>query len=107
MKYLFLTLAFLVAAAGVVFFVFRVPAKQEAVQSQPKEWNSSAIRSSFSGVQVREIDPTHAELIFSYDLENTTGSDYRLASSANVVLVAKLKSDGSLRAPDAVRIDDS
>jgi hypothetical protein len=107
MKYLFLTLAFLVAAAGVVFFVFRVPAKQEAVQSQPKEWNSGAIRSSFSGIQVREIDPTHAEVVFSYDLENTTGSDYRLASGPNAALVAQFKSDGSLRAPDAVRIDDS
>ncbi len=107
MKYLLLTFAFLAAAAGVVFSVLSKPAKQVTVQKQPKEWNSSAIRSSFSGVQVREIDPTHAELIFSYDLENTTGSDYRLASSANVVLVAKLKSDGSLRAPDAVRIDDS
>jgi hypothetical protein len=107
MKYLFLTLALLAAAAGVVFFVFRAPAKQEAVQSQPKEWNSGAIRSSFSGIQVREIDPTHAELVFSYNLENMTGSDYRLASGPNAALVARLKSDGSLRAPDAIRVDES
>ncbi len=106
MKYLFLTLALLAASTGVVFFVFRAPAKQEA-QNQPKEWNSGAIRSSFSGIEVREIDPTHAEVVFSYDLENTTGSDYRLASGPNVALVARFKSDGSLRAPDAIRIDDS
>jgi hypothetical protein len=106
MKYLFLTLAFLAAAAGVVFFVFRTPGKQEA-PPQPKGWNSVAIRSSFSAIQVREIDPAHAEVIFSYDLENTTDSDYRLASGPNAALVAQLKSDGSLRAPDAIRIDDS
>jgi hypothetical protein len=107
MKYLFLTLALLAAAAGVVFFVFHAPPKQEVVQNQPKEWNSGAIRSSFSGIQVREIDPTHAEVVFSYDLENTTGSDYRLASGPNAALVAHLKSDGSLRAPDAIRVDES
>jgi hypothetical protein len=107
MKYLFLTLALLAAAAGVVFFVFHAPPKQEAVQNQPKEWNSDAIRSSFSGIRVREIDLTHAEVVFSYDLENTTGSDYRLASGPNAALVAHLKSDGSLRAPDAIRVDES
>jgi hypothetical protein len=107
MKYLFLTLAFLAAAAAVLFYVSRLPAKQKVVQNQPKEWNAGAIRSSFSGIQVREIDPAHAEVVFSYDLENTTGSDYRLASGPNVALVAQFKSDGSLRAPDALRIDDS
>jgi hypothetical protein len=106
MKYLFLILAFLAAAGGVVLFVSRAPVKQE-VAPQPEEWNSGAIRSSFSGIQVREIDPAHVELIFSYDLENTTGSDYRLASGPNVALVAQFKSDGSLRAPDAIRIDGS
>jgi hypothetical protein len=107
MKYPFLTLALLVAAAGVLFSVSRLPVKQEVVQNQPKEWNSGAIRSSFSGIQVREIDPAHAEVVFSYDLENTTSSDYRLASGPNAALVAQFKSDGSLRAPDAIRIDDS
>jgi hypothetical protein len=107
MKYLFLTLSLLAAAVGAVFFVFRLPIKQEVVESPPKEWNSGAIRSSFSGIQIREVDPAHAEVVFSYDLENTTASDYHLASGPNVALVAQVKSDGSLRAPDAIRIDDS
>jgi hypothetical protein len=107
MKYLFLTLAFLAAAAAVVFFGFRAPARQAAAQTQPKEWNSDAIRSSFSAIEVREIDPAHAEVIFSYDLENSTDSDYRLGSGPNVALVAQFKSDGSLRAPDAMRLDGS
>ena|ERR1700732_371998 len=104
-KYFFLTFAFLIAAASVVFFVLRNPPKQESAPKQPREWNTQAIRGTFAGIQVKEIDPTHAQLVFSYDLENATDSEYRLAVGSEVALMEQLKSDGSVRSQDAIRID--
>lgn len=107
MKYFFLTFVFLIAAASVVFFVLRNPPKQESVPKQPRDWNTHAIRGTFAGVQVKEIDPTHAQLVFSYDLENATDAEYRLAGGPEVALMEQLKSDGSLRSQDSVRIDNA
>jgi hypothetical protein len=105
-KYFFLTFTFLVAAASVVFFVLRNPPKQESAPTQPRAWNTNAIRGTFAGVQVKEIDPTHAELVFSYDLENVTDSEYRLSAGPGVALMEQLKSDGSLRSQDSIRINN-
>lgn len=99
-----LTLAFIIAAVGVIFFALSKPPKQVTAQKQPQSWNSNAIRSSFEGVQIREIDPAHAEVVFSYDLENTTDSDYLLGAGPNVVVLTQLKSDGSLKPQDLFRI---
>jgi hypothetical protein len=105
-RYFFLTFAFSIAAASVVFFVLRNPPKQESATKQPTEWNSNAIRGTFAGVQVKEIDPTNAQLIFSYDLENATDSEYRLSTGPEMALMEQLKSDGSLRSQDSIRIDN-
>jgi hypothetical protein len=105
-KYFFLTFAFLIAAASVVFFVLRNPPKQESAPKRPREWNTNAIRGTFAGVEVKEIDPTHAQLVFSYDLENVTDAEYRLTGGPEVVLMEQLKSDGSLRSQDSIRIDN-
>jgi hypothetical protein len=104
-KYFFLTFAFLIAAASVVFFVLRNPPKQESSPKQPRNWNSNAIRGTFAGVQVKEIDPAHAQLVFYYDLENATDSEYRLTAGPEVALTEQLKSDGSVRSQDSIRID--
>jgi len=105
-KYFLLTFAFLIAAASVVFFVLRNPPKQEsAPKAQPRDWNANAIRGNFAGVQVKEIDPTHAQLVFAYDLENATDSEYRLSAGPEVALMERLKSDDSLRSQDSIRID--
>lgn len=107
MKYFFLTFAFLIAAAGIVFFVLRNPPKQEPALKPPsRDWNTNAIRGTFAGVQVKEIDPTHAQLVFSYDLENATDSEYRLTGGPEMALMEQLKSDGSLRSQDSIRIDN-
>jgi hypothetical protein len=105
-KYFLLTFVFLIAAASVVFFVLRNPPKQESAPKQARDWNTNAIRGTFAGVQVKEIDPTHAQLVFSYDLENSTESEYRLAGGPEVALMEQLKSDGSLRSQDSIRIDN-
>jgi len=100
------TIAFL-GAAALLFLALRTPSKPATAPPQPEGWNSSAIRSSFEGVQVKEVDPAHAALSFSYDLENTTDSDYHLSNDPKVLIVGRLKSNGSLKPEDSMRIDNS
>lgn len=64
--------------------------------AQANPWNSVAIESTLAGVRVREIDPTHAAVVFLYDLENQTENDYELASGPNVVIMSRLEPGGSL-----------
>src|ERR1700690_3260457 len=55
-------------------------------------WNSHAIESTLQGVRVREIDPTRAEIVFLYDLENKTTNDYQLSKGPAVVIMRRRKS---------------
>jgi hypothetical protein len=70
-------------------------------------WDSRAIESTFAGVRVREIDPTHASVVFFYDLDNKTDSDYRLATGPNVVIMSRLRADGSLSSDQPVALDSA
>src|ERR1700734_2786969 len=106
MRPLFVTIAFL-SAAALLFLVLTPPSKQATAPKQPEGWNSDAIRSSFEGLQVKEIDRTHAALIFSFDLENTTDSDYHLSKDQKVLVMGRLKSNGSFKAEDSMQIDNS
>jgi len=65
-------------------------------------WNSRAIQSTFAGVQVREIDPSKAALVFFYDLDNKTDTDYQVTQGSNLVIMSRLKSDGSLSAEEPI-----
>jgi hypothetical protein len=78
--------------------------RQESSAQPPKPWNPSAIKSSFAGVQVREMDAANAVLVFYYDLENTTDFDYRLESGPNLVLMSRLKSNGSLSSEKPIKL---
>jgi hypothetical protein len=106
MRFLIVAVSFLIAGALLVFTLGRVT-KQATTPKQPAGWNSSAIHSSFQGVQVKEVDLTHAALVFSYDLENTTDSDYHLASDAKVSMVGRLKTNGNLKPEDSIKLDRS
>jgi hypothetical protein len=70
-------------------------------------WNSQAIRSTLAGVRVRELDPTHAAVVFLYDLDNRTDMDYRLASGPNVVIMSRVQPTGSLIAAQQVSPDSA
>ena len=59
-------------------------------------WNLGALEATLAGIQVKELDSAHAAIVFSYDLDNNTDRDYRLASGPNVVIMSRLRSDGSL-----------
>ena len=63
-------------------------------------WNSQTIRGSLAAVQVHEVDPAHAAVVFLYDVDNRSNSDYHLSSSGNVVIMNRLQGNGSLTAND-------
>lgn len=59
-------------------------------------WNLGAMEATPAGIQVKEVDSAHATIVFSYDLDNKTDQDYRLASGPSVVIMSRLRSGGSL-----------
>jgi hypothetical protein len=67
-------------------------------------WNRAAIRAAYVSSQLKEIDKTRASLIISYDLENNTASDYRLANGPSVLILSRMKSGGSLSQEQPVRL---
>src|SRR5271170_1267953 len=70
-------------------------------------WNSGAIQSTLAGVRVRELDSTHAAVVFFYDLDNRTDSDYRLSSGPNVVIMRRLEPSGSLSSDEPINLDSA
>jgi hypothetical protein len=92
----------------VVFVLPRAPQNEVAEKRvQAPLWNSSAIQSRFAGVQVKEVDPTHAKLIFSYDLDNNTDTDYHVATGPTTVVMTRLKSSGSVSSQEQVELSNS
>lgn len=71
-------------------FILKRPARE-----RPAAWNDGTISPGYIGSQLREIDKTRASLIISYDLENNTDSDYRFTDGPSLVILSRLRSDGS------------
>jgi hypothetical protein len=67
-------------------------------------WNSRAIASAFKGIQVREVDATHASVVFLYDLENRAAGDFQLKPGPSIVIMKRLKADGSLSSNTQARL---
>jgi hypothetical protein len=104
---------FMLAAFAIVIAIFgylivpRVP-QQDATSGAPATaWNPAAVHSTLAGIQVREVDPNHAAIVFLYDLDNQTDADYQLAKGSNAIIMTRLKSDGTLVANDALQLDNS
>lgn len=71
---------------------------------EPATWNQGTFNAGYIGSQLREIDKTRASLVISYDLENNTDSDYRLSDGPSVVILSRLKSDGSYSQDQPIRL---
>jgi hypothetical protein len=67
-------------------------------------WNQNAIRATYLGSQLRQIDKMLAGLFLSYDLDNNTDRDYRLSDAPGVVIMSRLKSDHSLSQEELIRL---
>jgi hypothetical protein len=98
--------AILLAILGYLI-VPRVPRVDSQSAAAAPAWNPNAVRSALTGVQIREIDPNHASIVFSYDLDNETGADYQLAKGPSTVIMTRLKADGALVSNDAIQLDNS
>ncbi|MGA3293826.1 MAG: hypothetical protein ABSE45_07565 [Candidatus Acidiferrales bacterium] len=70
-------------------------------------WNSAAIGSACAGIRVQELDPTHAAVIFLYDLDNKTDADYELDKGPNVVIMGRLKPGGTLSSAEQVSLNSA
>lgn len=98
-----------IGSAGVAFLGISLATgngfiPKRSPHEQPATWNQGTISAGYIGSQLREIDKTHASLVISYDLENNTDSDYRLADGPNVVILSRLKSDGSYSQDQPIRL---
>jgi len=82
-------------------------ARSNPPSNQPAAWNAKAIRSSLAGIRVQEIDATHAAVVFLYDLDNTTDTDYRLIKGPNIVIMSRLKSSGTLSGDEPIALNST
>jgi hypothetical protein len=94
------TLGFLV-----VLVVVMGRSQRSEISAKPENpWNSHAVQSIYAGVRVREIDPSNAAIVFLYDLNNKTDTDYQLAKGPGVVVMSRLKSSGSFSSERSVTL---
>ena len=78
-----------------------------AKAAPPPAWNATSVRGTFAGLEVHEVDPSQVQLIFYYDVDNNTDSDYQLAKGPGTVVMTRLKSNGSLSSDMAIELDHS
>jgi hypothetical protein len=105
-KRMYFAIACLAGAGLVLLMVFMMGAAafKGSRGNTPKSWNRDAIKATYVASQLRETDKAHSTLTISYDLENTTESDYQLEAGSGVVILSKLKTDGSLSQQEPMRL---
>ena len=107
-KLLIFVLLACVLALVAIQILSRSPRQEPATAvTQAPVWNSSSVRGTFAGLQVHEVDPAHVQLIFFYDLDNSSDSDYELTKGPGTVVMTRLKSNGSLSSDIAIELDHS
>jgi hypothetical protein len=70
-------------------------------------WKVNSIQARYVQTALKEIDPEHAVLLLTYDLENHTDRDFRLpprGESGEIIIMSRLKSDGSLSQQDPMQL---
>ena len=102
----FFVITSLTGAGLVLLIVFMTGAAAfKGIRSEPsKSWNREAIKATYVASQLKETDKAHSTLTLSYDLENNTDSDYRLNAAPEVLILSKLKADGSLSQQEPLRL---
>lgn len=107
-KLLIFVLCLCVLALVLIEIFPRVPRQEPAAKAaQSPVWNSVTVRGTFAGLQVHEADPAHVQLVFYYDLDNQTDADYQLTKGPETVIMARLKSNGSLSSDEPLELDHS
>lgn len=83
--------------------LFKKPS-QETHAGTTTGWNREGIKATYVAAQLREVDKAHSSLILSYDLKNLTDADYHLTDGAGVVIMSRLKGDGSLSQEESIHL---
>ena len=101
-----LTIAGTAGAAVLLVFLLKLslPLLKHAPDDLAKGWNREGIRATYMAAQLREVDKTHSALVLSYDLINLTDFDLRFAEGSGVVIMSRLKSNGSLSQEEPIRL---
>ena len=108
MKTGFMLAVFAICVAALGYFIMpRAPKDDAPAAAASTGWNPAAVHGTLAGIQVREMDPNHAAIVFSYDIDNQTDADYQLTKGPNAVILSRLKSDGTLVTNDALQLDNS
>jgi hypothetical protein len=101
-------LLIILSFAGAVLLLAILTLARPAFQKPPKEaragWNRDGIKASYVAAQLREVDKAHSSLILSYDLSNQTDLDYHLTDGAGVLIMSRLKADGSLSQEESIHL---
>ena len=90
----------------VLLLLWRSPRQQNS-NSSANPWDSRAVAATLAGIRVREIDPSQAQVLFLYDLENKTDTDYHIEKGPGVVIMSRLKSNHSLSSEQEMSLDSS
>ena len=93
-----------VALAALSYFTGTGSMLKRALRQGPPKWNQKTISAGYVRTELKEIDKTRSSVIISYDLENNTDSDYRLTESPGLVILSRLKSDGSFSQEQPIRL---
>ena len=95
------------ASAGLLLLVVlgAVGSAHRRSKSEKLEpWKQEDIKATYVASQLKAADKAHATLTLSYDLENNTDLDYRITDGPGVVIMSRLKSDGSLSQEEGPRL---
>lgn len=103
-KQLLITACSMVVVLALAILTLARPAFQKPVKAAHAGWNREGIKASYVAAQLREVDKAHSSLILSYDLSNQTDLDYRLTEGPGVVIMSRLKSDGSLSQEESIHL---
>ncbi len=103
-------LLIIASSAGVVLLLAILTLGRPLFKNPPEEthtrtgWNREGIKARYVAAQLREADKAHSSLILSYDLSNQTDLDYRLSDGTGVVIMSRLKGDGSLSQEESIHL---
>jgi hypothetical protein len=101
----YLVIASCALGVGILFGLASTITARRGLPPKPENsWKTDAITATYVGVQLKQMDNGHAALVVSYDLQNSTNSDFRLADTPAMVIMTRLKSDGSLSQEESLRL---
>lgn len=99
--------AILLGLVGAAYLMVACAPRQPASADGVAPWNPGAMQTSYAGVRVEQIDASNAAIVFLYDVDNRSGSDYQLTKGPGVVIMSRLRSSGALSSEKPVSLDAS